>query len=110
MDGFHVERTAEDEVNALPAAQIGQPVLGEHAFHSNHEIVPKRSDRPQEIFRAAGKIPMQENIAFGIENAEVHFSGMKIDSPVVFVRLGVESHEASFGDRSRAYPKGVRPR
>jgi hypothetical protein len=38
---------------------------------------------------------------------------MKINSAVVFVGLGVESHEASFGNgfrQSRAYPKGVRPR
>jgi hypothetical protein len=44
---------------------------------------------------------------------QAHFSGMEIDSAVVFVRLGVESHEASFGDgfrQSRAYPNGVRSR
>jgi len=38
VNGPHVERMPEHEVDPLVGAQIGQPVPGEHALNADHQI------------------------------------------------------------------------
>ena len=46
----------------------------------------------EEVFSAALHVLVEEDLAVLVENAEVHGFGVQIDSAVVGVRLGVESH------------------
>lgn len=48
---LHVQGMAEDEIDLLPAAEIGQPVPGEHALHADHQVVPEGPNDPEEIIR-----------------------------------------------------------
>jgi len=92
MDGFHVEGMAEDKLDTFLATEIGEPVPGKHAFHADYQVVAERRNRLEKVFRRAGNVAMQKHIAFCIQDAEKHFSGMKVDSAVVFVCFRVESH------------------
>jgi hypothetical protein len=46
-------------------------------------------------FRVCFDVLVKAYFAFGIEDTDVHLFGMKIDSTIVFVLLGVKSHMAS---------------
>ena len=67
MDGFHVEGMAEDKFDPLLAAEIGEPVPGEHAFHADDQAVTERRYRPEKGFRRAGNIAVQEHVALRIQ-------------------------------------------
>jgi hypothetical protein len=95
MDGLHVERVAEDERDALPPAEVRQPVPGEHALDGDDEIVSVGLHSLNEGLRTASHILVQQNLTFPVKDAQVHGLGMQIDPAVVGVSLGVESHGSS---------------
>jgi hypothetical protein len=109
MDGFHVQGMTENELDPFLAAKIVQPIPGEHTFHSDHQTFPERGNIPDEFIRIAVNVAMEQNFSFAIKNAEIHFSGMKIDSAVMFVCFSVKSHfRPPFGiwfSLSQAYKK-----
>ena len=92
VDGLHVEGVAEDEGDALLGAEVRQPVPGEDALHGDHEVVAVGGDRPQEALRIAGEVAVEEHLALLVEDADVHGSRVQVDSAVVLVCFGVESH------------------
>ena len=92
MDGFHVQGMTEGELNFFLPAKIEQPIPREHTFHTNHQAFPKGVDDFEELRRITADVAMHQNFALSIENADIHFPGMKIDSAVVFVSFRVESH------------------
>ncbi len=95
MDGLHVEGVAEDELDAFPAAQIGEPVPGEDALDGNDEVVAVGGDGFEERLGAAPEILLEQDLAFAVEEAQVHGLGVQIDPAVVLMGLGVESHGSS---------------
>ena len=48
MDGFHVERMAEDKLNIVIGTEVGDPIPREHTFDADNEIVPIGIDQFQE--------------------------------------------------------------
>jgi hypothetical protein len=95
VDGLHVEGVAEDELDPFPPAQIGEPVPGEDALDGDDEVVAERGDGLKERLGAAPEILLEQDLAFSIEDAQVHGLGVKIDPAVVLMSLGVESHGSS---------------
>jgi len=93
MDSFHVKSMAEDELDSFFTAEIGKPVPGEHALNTDHKIIAVRGNDLEKVLRTTTDVAMDEDRSFPIKNADVHFSGMKIDSAVIFVCFGVESHD-----------------
>jgi hypothetical protein len=49
----------------------------------------------EERFGVRSDVLVNSDLAFGIEDTDVHLLGVQIDSTIVFVLFGVESHMAS---------------
>ena len=47
MDSLHVEGMAQDEGNALFDEKVGDPVLDEHAFHGDYELITEGIYNPE---------------------------------------------------------------
>jgi hypothetical protein len=95
VNGLHVQGVAQDEGDTLAGAQIGQPVPGEHAFDADHDVLAVRANDGQEVLGAGRSVAVDEDLAAGIEDADVHASGVQVDTAVVSVLLCVESHPVS---------------
>ena len=93
VDGSHVERMTEDKGDVFRGAEIGQPVPGEHALGAHHQIIPIGGDGFEEGFRLGLDVAMEQDVPFLAEDAQVHFVGVQVDSTVMLVLLGVQSHE-----------------
>jgi hypothetical protein len=97
MDGPHVQGMSEDKWDVLVCTEISQPVPGKHAFGTHDNVFSKRFDCSQKGFRIGFYVAMQDGVTLLIEDAQIHFVGVKVDSAVKFVLFGVKSHEkASF--------------
>jgi len=93
VDGPHVERVSENEGDVFFGTEIGQPVPGEHALGADHQIIPVRSDGLEEGCRFGLDVAMEQDVPFLTEDAQVHFVGVQIDSAIMLVLFGVQSHE-----------------
>jgi hypothetical protein len=88
--------------------QISDPVPGEHAFYSNHDVLPEGSDDAKKGPRVRIDVLVNPDVAPGIKDADKHFFGMKVDSTIIFVLFGVKSHRASsFGLKCFSVPRGI---
>jgi hypothetical protein len=92
VDGFHVQGVAEHEGNPLPFAEVGEPVPGEHALDGHHEILAVGRDEAEERLGAGAEILMDLDVSGLVEDTDVEGAGVEIDTAVVPVLLGVESH------------------
>ena len=92
VDGFEVEGVAQDERDLVQGAQVREPVPGEHAFAANDESVAEWLDGREKSVGLGGEVLVEDDVAVGIANAEVHRPGMKIDAAVESVWLLVEPH------------------
>jgi hypothetical protein len=95
VDRLHRQRVAEDEGDAVGRAEIGEPVPGEHALDGDDEIVAVRGDRLQERLGRHLHVAVQEHLAGGVEQADVHSLHVEIDSAVGPMQSVVESHTLS---------------
>lgn len=92
VDGPHVEGVAKDEGDVVFGAEVGEPVPVEDALGSDDEVFPERFDGLEEDLAIAGKIPMEQDLAFGVLNAQIKGAGMQVDPAVMLMLAGVESH------------------
>ncbi|OPY69567.1 MAG: hypothetical protein A4E62_01795 [Syntrophorhabdus sp. PtaU1.Bin002] len=95
MDGFHIQSMTEDKGNTFFPAEIGNPVPGKHALDRHHEILTVWLDRPEKGSPVGIHVPVEFYFPFRIEDAQVHFSCMEIDSAIEFVLTCVKVHKAS---------------
>jgi hypothetical protein len=95
VDGFHVEGVAENEGDVFLGTEIGDPVPGEHAFDSDHDVLTEGSNGTEKSFRVCVDVLMNPDIATGIEDADKHIFCMQVDTTIKLVLLGVKSHKAS---------------
>lgn len=89
---FHGEGVAEDELDPLPAAEVGQPVPGEDTLDGDDEALAEGFDGLQERLGCRADVLVEEDSALPVENAEVHGPGVQVDAAVGSVGLRVESH------------------
>jgi hypothetical protein len=82
----------QDERDLFILTEIGQPVPRKHAFGGNHKIIAERIYCPQKCIRPGSYVAVQDDITFPVEDAEIHFVGVQVDSTVKFVLFGVKSH------------------
>ena len=87
-----VERMPQNESDALPDAQIGEPVPGEDAFDGDGDPLPERSDRFQKRIGIRLHVAVKNDRALLIENAQVHRSRVQINSAVMRMLLRIEFH------------------
>jgi hypothetical protein len=95
MNGFHVQGMAQDERYAMHGTEIGDPIPGEHTFHGDDNVLSERLDDLEENFSICFDISVQPDLPGFIQDAEIHFFGMKVDSAIKFVLFGVKSHLVS---------------
>ncbi len=95
VDGFHIERVTQDEGEVFSSAGISEPIPGKHAFNCDYDILMVRSNELQESLGIRRQVAMYENVAFAVQDADVHRSCVKVYSAVILMLLGVESHKVS---------------
>src|SRR5919198_4514846 len=92
VDGFHVKRVTQNEGYVVFGAQICEPVPRKDALHRNRDVFSVRGNRLKESLWTAGHVSVRENLALGVQDTDVHRSGVQIDSAVVSVLLSIEFH------------------
>jgi len=75
--------------------EIGDPVPCKHTFHCDDNILPVGVDDFEEDFTIGFDVSVQSDLPCFIEDAEIHFFGVKVDSAIKFVLFGVKSHLVS---------------
>ena len=93
VDGFHVERMAQDEGDLFASAEVGEPVPGEHTFDGDDKIFAVRGDSFEEGVGIRAHVPVDEYRSRLIQDTQVHGACVQVDAAVVLVLSGVESHE-----------------
>jgi len=76
MDRFQVEGVAENEGDVLLDTEIGDPVPGEHAFDSDHDVPTEGSNDAEKSFRVCVDVLMNPDIASGVKDTDKHILGM----------------------------------
>jgi hypothetical protein len=92
VDGFHVQSVAEYKSYAFPVAQIGDPVPGENSFHCHHKIFAVWVDGYEQSIGSCAEVPVQQDFAGLIHDADEHRSCVQVDAAVVLMLSRVESH------------------
>ncbi len=77
---FFLQDVVENSWDILLGTQIGKPVPREHALDSDHQSPPIRCNQLQEPFRSRWDVPLDDRLALGTENADIHCPGMEIDT------------------------------
>ena len=103
VDGLHVEGVSEDEGDAFPGAEVGEPVPTVDALDGHDQVLAKRGDGEEEADRVAGEASVQKHHPVLPDNADVHRPRMQIDPAVVLVWPLVEVHSASSLQPRRVY-------
>ena len=85
VDGFHVEGMSQDKWNIFLDTEVGDPVPCEHTFRGHDDILPVRFDDLQEGVPIGVDVAVKPDFAGSIEDADVHFLGMQVDSAIKFV-------------------------
>jgi hypothetical protein len=89
---------AENERYFVNVTNVGKPVPAEYTFNADSHVIQIWEDQFKEEFRIRFDILMHFSFPFLIDDADVHFSSVKIDTAIVLVLLIVEFHNlASFG-------------
>lgn len=99
MDSLHVQGMPEDEGDVLLRAEVGDPVPAEETLDGDDEVLAVGLDDLEQFAGIAGKFAVNEGFTGLVENADVHAAGVKVDSTVMLVLLGVESHRGLLGQR-----------
>ena len=92
---LHVQRVAQNELDADSAAQVCHPVPGEDALHRQDQVLLVGPERIGEGFRRSRQVPVCENRSFVVHDADVHCPCVRLDPAVKSMVFGVESHKAS---------------
>ena len=92
---LHVQRVAQNELDADAAAQVCHPVPGEDALHRQDQVLPVGLEHIGEGLCRSRHVPVCENRSFVVHDADVHCPCVQIDTAVKSMLFGVESHKAS---------------
>jgi len=94
VDGLHVQRVAQHESDPLPGAEVRQPVPGEDAFDGDDEAVTVGGHGLEEGLGRRGQVLVDQDLALGVEDADVHRLRVQIDPAPVAMLSVVESHRS----------------
>jgi hypothetical protein len=90
--GFHVQCMSKDKINFVIGAQISKPVPTENAFNPDNDVFNKRKGQLEKEFGIGFDVFMGDDRSLVVQDTNVHFPGMQIDTAIVFVLLIVEFH------------------
>jgi hypothetical protein len=79
-------------------AEVGNPVPAKDAFDTDNDIIDVGKHQFEEQFRIGFYVLVDLGFAFLVDDTDIHFSSVQIDTAIVLVLLFVKSHGlASFG-------------
>jgi len=88
----------KDKRDLVLGAKIGEPVPAKDAFNANNDVLHEREHQLKEQLGIGFDIFMDPDLPLVADNADIHFSGMQIDTAIELVLLVIKSHGlASFG-------------
>jgi hypothetical protein len=89
---------AERKGDFVFGTQIGDPIPAEDAFDAHNDVLLEGRNQFEKKIRISFYVLMNPDFSFLVNNADIHFSGVQIDTTVVFMLFVVEFHNlASFG-------------
>jgi hypothetical protein len=91
MASLHGEGMTEEERDAFVSAQVGQPIPGKHACDCDDEALSIGSTNVQKGLRPGLHSAMYQDLAVLSEEAEVHGSGVEVDTAVKWVLRSIQS-------------------
>jgi hypothetical protein len=71
VDGFHVQRVADEEGDVFLGAAVGQPVPAEHALDADNEVVAEGGDGSEESVKTGWQVVVVNDVADGAKDAQV---------------------------------------
>jgi hypothetical protein len=74
------------------STEVGEPVPGEDAFHGHDQTVTIGCHGPEKGIGSGLQVAVQHDFPIVAHDADVHGTGMQVDSAVKGVLIGVESH------------------
>jgi hypothetical protein len=83
---------AQDGGDVFLHTEISDPVPGEHAFYGHDDVLSERFNGLDEHFSIGFDVAVEHDFSGAVKDAEIHFLGVKVDSAIILVLLGVESH------------------
>jgi hypothetical protein len=92
VDRLPVQRVPQHEGDALPGAEVGQPIPGEDTLDRDRQIVPVGGNQFEEAGRIGFDVPMNQNGTFLIDDADVHLPSVQIDAAVIPMLPSVKWH------------------
>src|SRR5208283_4958739 len=93
MNGFDVKGVGEHEVDVGGLAGIGQPIPAEHAFTADGQVVTIGSDEFEEEREVVvADVGVDELLAVAVHDADIHLTGVQINSAVELGGRGVVFH------------------
>jgi hypothetical protein len=88
----------KDKGDVVFSTKVGDPIPAKDTFHTDNDVIEVWKDHLEKWFRIGFDVLMHFGFTSLIENADIHFSRMKVDTAVVLVLLLIKSHVlASFG-------------
>ena len=91
VDGLHREGLPEDAREALVGTQVSEPVPDAQALDGHDETLAIRGKSCQEGLRVGLHVAVHEHLAALVEEADVHGTGVQVDTAVKWVLGRVES-------------------
>jgi len=96
VDSFHIQRVSEDEGQAGFLTGIGEPVPIERALAADGQGMAVRFDEFEEVIEVVTvDVGMDQFVSLAVHQADVHLSGMQIDSAVELCGGCVILHRSS---------------
>jgi hypothetical protein len=83
---------AEDEGDLVLGTEVGKPVPVEDAFRRYDQVVTEGLNGLEEASTVAGEVLVEQNVALGVQNAQIKGAGVKIDPAVMLMLSGIEAH------------------
>jgi hypothetical protein len=71
VDGFHVEGMAEDELDSLLGAQIGQPVPAEEALDGDDQVLAEGFNGFPESLRTGSEVAVKQDLPLLVKDTQI---------------------------------------
>jgi hypothetical protein len=62
-------------------------------FNADDDIFDEREHQFEKVFRVGFDIQVNDHFAFNVQDADIHFSGVQIDTAVIFVLPAIKFHD-----------------
>ncbi len=107
MDGLHREGLPEPTGHAFASTEVSKPRPGKEACDTDDQIGPVGRNGFEKRFWASRHVPVHQDLAILVQDAEGHGAGMQSDAAVKWVLLRRESPEVSSSFMRDGFPRSA---